>query len=625
MAWVVTNWHVSPTGNAASPGTLNAPTSLTNAVAANTGAQPGDVIWMAGTWTDFGCVVHVSGTAGNPITFKPEPNSTAILDGVAASNIVLSIASRSYLVFDGLKFDNNLYLTKTANWQGIILRACSYIQFKNCTFTHMQMLLYGCDHCTIGDASANRQNISNTWSDFCPYVKDVNGVYQPQTSGDMIGLFTNTIANPHVACTNNLIQGNDMTRAGHSCVSVGDGLGNGAVGTDHANNTINENNFHNTWYRNVALCDTGTGTVLSNNNLTDATSQPFLYSTVPGQVGAFKTSSNSLQLTGAKNYSVFNNYFANNVSTYGTIDLGSHWYQQGTWYLCETMNNTIYSNVFKANFAPGDIAFVQLWAPGAEQSFQNGAGVVAPPRLTGNVIHDNIMSQGAGTVYDYTANPQQSATGTALHYAIMMRGTLYVPAWTGLNGNSVYNNQLDTVTGNIYMDDVVYTPGPNQHIIKSLAQFNGFDANTYGNTLYSTSQAGSVLVTGLGTAQSFGAISIHTGSVIIVISNGLHSAQAFGSPTIKTATKALLSGLTTSQMFGTITVIGNVIIVSRLVGIPSGQSFGLVTAYGAQQMIPDTPTSGTDPDVADDMMIALGYPVDSADRLSDALEASQGL
>lgn len=483
----MTTWHVSPSGAAASPGTQGSPTSITNAFASGTGAQPGDTVLCAGTWSNVGVIVHISGSAGNEITIQPEPGQHAIFDGVGSNNVILNIASRSYLTFDGIEFDNTDWVTDTANFRGIILRSSSYLQFKNCTFDHVSMTIYGCDNCTIGDASSDRSNPSNVWRNMCTWVQDINSVYQPQTAGDMLILLPNTVPNPDVQCHDILIQGNDMANAGHACISIGDGLGD-AIGASYADCIVRENYLHNPWYRQIAICDDGAGTIVEDNDFRDGTTDQYLYSTVPGQVGALKTSSNAMQLTGAKNYIVRRNLFRNNVCTYAALDIGSWWYQQGTWYLVESMDNEIYENVFWSNEGAAAIAMIQFYTQAdATAGRLNGAGAAAAPRLTGNDIHDNVIKHGVGTVYDWTANPDQSATGSAQYRPIMVHAVTKVAAWTGLNGNLVYDNELDVDASEVLLLDFYdTTPNPDVvvHTPKSLSQFNGLDANVYGNVLF---------------------------------------------------------------------------------------------------------------------------------------------
>jgi hypothetical protein len=129
--------YVSPTGSAAYPGTVGAPTSLSTALSS---AGAGDIVYLApgsyrGTFT-----LGVSGTAGNTIQFIGDPLATQNIGGIAAgivrvtnylvdnanpTNAVLFTAiSQSYWSFSNIYFDayrngSTIYaftLTTCTNW-----------------------------------------------------------------------------------------------------------------------------------------------------------------------------------------------------------------------------------------------------------------------------------------------------------------------------------------------------------------------------------------------------------------------------------------------------------------------------------------------------------------------------
>ena len=91
-------------------------------------AQPGDTLIMTdGTWTDQEIDFVGRGTAGNPITLRPQTPGGVLLTGVSQMRI-----SGNYLVVSGLHFKN-----------GTIENSDHVVQFRgplgeatNCRFTN---------------------------------------------------------------------------------------------------------------------------------------------------------------------------------------------------------------------------------------------------------------------------------------------------------------------------------------------------------------------------------------------------------------------------------------------------------------------------------------------------------
>jgi len=129
--------YVSPTGSAAYPGTVGAPTSLATALSS---AGAGDIVYLApgsyrGTFT-----LGVSGTAGNTIQFIGDVTASQAIGGIAAGivrvtnylndsanptdAVLFTAVSQSYWSFTNIYFDsfrnsNGLYaftLTTCTNW-----------------------------------------------------------------------------------------------------------------------------------------------------------------------------------------------------------------------------------------------------------------------------------------------------------------------------------------------------------------------------------------------------------------------------------------------------------------------------------------------------------------------------
>lgn len=132
-----TNYFVdNANGNDLNNGTSLATAWKTIKKACNA-ATPNSIVQIkAGTYNE-NVVVNVSGTAGNPITFKNYNNDTVIIDGTGTSGTtLLTIKNKQYLNFENLTLQN---LTKN-NAQGILVESAAStttpvttLLFKNIT------------------------------------------------------------------------------------------------------------------------------------------------------------------------------------------------------------------------------------------------------------------------------------------------------------------------------------------------------------------------------------------------------------------------------------------------------------------------------------------------------------
>jgi hypothetical protein len=135
--------YVSPTGSAAYPGTVGAPTSLTTALSS---AGAGDIVYLApgsyrGTFT-----LGVSGTSGNTIQFIGDVTASQGIGGISAGVVritnylvdnanptvatLLTATSRSYFSFTNIYFESH---HNSAGFLGI-LTTCTNWSFEKCTF-----------------------------------------------------------------------------------------------------------------------------------------------------------------------------------------------------------------------------------------------------------------------------------------------------------------------------------------------------------------------------------------------------------------------------------------------------------------------------------------------------------
>lgn len=421
-------WNVTPTG-----------TGNNSLVTAEQNAQPGDTVSLTGTF-HASLVPKVAGTASAPITYTAGTGG-ATFDATGMTAPLASI-SRSYITVSGLRFTNSAYLTAPATNRGVIVRS-DHATFSGNSFTYMTMQLIGASFAKIS---------GNTWREFV--ASYVNG--KPQTSGDMLYL----VSGSH----DNEIVGNDMKYAGHALIEIGTGWG-----PTNANNWIHGNTLSNPWYRNIALADDGAGSIIENNQLLDANSVPTLYSTIAGQVGTLKVSSNAIQIIG-QHFIVRNNTILNAVAQKGVIQLGGWWYYGAGaptgGVMVQAQNNQVYSNTIQNSKGAAALAIEQDYTPGTDKAI---------PNITANIFRDNIVSS-------MTSSGAYSWDKTFHYETVLFRSFKGATVWVGMNGNQFYNNIGFSPT-NSYRYSYVNGSNATTTKVYSLVQFNAFDpTNVYGNS-----------------------------------------------------------------------------------------------------------------------------------------------
>lgn len=440
-------YYVSATGSNSNAGTF-ASAPWQSIAKANVAAQAGDTVVLSGNFVQQAIAPSHSGTASAPITYQAGP-AGATLDQaglVGGAQYMAWFGAKSYITINGIGFTNSNYVNAPVTNKGVVLRGSNHITISNCSFSHVQMQVYASSFNTI---------YNNTFHDFvASYLNAATGKpdpNHPNTQGDMLAVFGGS--------NSNVIQSNTMTDAGHSLISIGNGFG----GTN-ANNEISDNTLSNPWYRPLALSDDGAGTTIERNLIEDANSVPTLYSTVAGKVGNLSTASNGVQFAGS-NFIFRHNTLVNNTAVYGVIDLGSHWYYDSlhpNGVLVESMNNQIYNNTLYGNRAAAGVSFVV---------FMSQADVTAGravPRLTGNVIRNNIFWGNTGTPYSWN--------GTKTYTSVIYHAATFAPAWArgGFNGNTITDNDFDSAASADLID--VANAGSYTHVLQSLPAFQSYAA-----------------------------------------------------------------------------------------------------------------------------------------------------
>ncbi len=151
--------YVHPSaGSDANPGTITLPWRTFQHAAAVAGA--GDVVNLRGGTYPERVVVNVSGGAGSVIEFRNYPGETPVIDQTAVNppngnSALLTVASRSHLVFRGLVFQNYRTSSASSTPQGILLSgACQDVTITACTVHHIEQ-----NSAVLFDFSANAQGI----------------------------------------------------------------------------------------------------------------------------------------------------------------------------------------------------------------------------------------------------------------------------------------------------------------------------------------------------------------------------------------------------------------------------------------------------------------------------------
>lgn len=252
-----TNYYVDNTsGNDLNNGTSETTAWKTIQKACNV-ATPNSIVQIkAGTYKE-NIVVTVSGTAGNPITFKNYQNDVVIIDGTGTTGeTLLTIKDKSYLNFEHLTLKN---LTKK-DAKGILVESSATtatpvtsLYFKNIIVTNIN---WTANKATLPDYDDNAQPfiaygrgtsadkaISNLVIDSCEFYNNIPGYSETMSIDGNINGFS---------IKNNLVH--DNMNIG---IYAGGNYGECSVpALDHARNGTIENN---TCYNNVALYATSGG------------------------------------------------------------------------------------------------------------------------------------------------------------------------------------------------------------------------------------------------------------------------------------------------------------------------------------------------------------------------------
>jgi len=237
-------------GDNANDGTSLATAWKTIQKAANS-ATPNSTIYIKGGTYSENIVVNVSGTAGNPITFRNYANEMVLIDGAATSgNTLLTITNKSYLNFRNLTIQN-----KTVNEaQGILVETTGAATATDLSFTNITIrnIRWNANAAAIPTDTDNAQafiaygrdgGITNLTIDSCQVFDNILGFSEAVSLDGNISGFKVSNCEVH-----------DNTNIGIALIG---NYGTSTVpATDHTRNGIVSGN---TCYRNVSLYATSGG------------------------------------------------------------------------------------------------------------------------------------------------------------------------------------------------------------------------------------------------------------------------------------------------------------------------------------------------------------------------------
>jgi len=319
-------------------------------------AVAGDVVLIRGGTYNERLIPANSGNAGNYITFENYQNEEVTI--VTGSSIAIDINNRSYIIIDGLRIDDSLWLEARNSHYNII---------RNNTFT---------DSPTSGTTGNVRFISSN-------YNRILNNVVFNGNDNLLL-----------IGSDHNLVEGNNITEGGHSVWGIR--CGN--------YNVIRNNFFSNTQQKIGEVYDCGDDTyhvpnsfdstkhnLIENNEFADSSSY---YSTSGG---------NGIQYAGQKGIIRKNTFYNNNVGlgmqVYGDESLYNHY-------------NRVYHNVFYDNDCAGiassantidniyknNILFFNKGVTSGENCYGTGPAQIVYRGALGGYLFDrnNLIYQVAG-------------------------------------------------------------------------------------------------------------------------------------------------------------------------------------------------------------------------------------
>ncbi|MEX2115886.1 MAG: choice-of-anchor Q domain-containing protein [Bacteroidota bacterium] len=418
-----TNYYVDKTtGNDLNNGTSLA-TAWKTIQKACSGATPNSIVQIkAGTYNE-NIIVNVSGTEGNPITFRNYMNDVVVIDGVGTSGTtMLTLTNKNYLSFQNLTIQN---LTVN-NAQGILVETTgsntsTALSFKNITIKNIN---WTNDPLTIPTSNDNAQGyiayggdggITNITIDSCEVYNCILGYSEAMTLDGNINGFI--IKNCQIHDNTNI--GIDI--AGNYAVSSN-------PTTDCARNGVVSNN---TCYKNVSLVATSAGVYVDGGKNVIIEKNKCYENGWGIEVGCEENGTADSIIV--KNNIIFNNKQGGMaVGGYTTVTTG------------QVLNTIIRNNTFFQNNSINDGTGELFITKASNCAFENNVFYTNSQNVLMNVV--SISPQTNNTLdyncwYTPSANPNSITvnwnTSTYTSFSSYQAGAAQ-------EGNSIYSNPLLT-------------------------------------------------------------------------------------------------------------------------------------------------------------------------------------
>ncbi len=281
-------------GNDANSGL--SPTSAWKTITkANSTVQPGDTVYLTGTFTGQRIQPAVSGSAPKPITYKSLPGTTAVLDGGLGEEGIW-LQGVNYIVIDGLKVING-----TSSWFDWI-DGGDHNVIRNGTFDKAAIYIVGSDNVV------EHNTITNVGDKYAQTGDSISIHAWAPGQGNRNKILHNTIIN-----------------GGHALI----GIGYSSDTQDLLDNVIAHNILSNPWENTIGLQYRSRRTLVEYNRITDADAVDYPRS--------------GMNVMSSENIIRFNEFYNN--KRYG-IELN-------TWGGQVASRNQIYHNVFYGNALAG--------------------------------------------------------------------------------------------------------------------------------------------------------------------------------------------------------------------------------------------------------------------------------
>jgi parallel beta-helix repeat protein len=411
-------------------------------------ATPNSIVQIkAGTYNE-NVVVNVSGTLGNPITFKNYQNDVVMIDGTGTvGGTLLTITNKNYLNFQNITIQN-----KTVNdAQGVLVETSGTststdLSFKNLVIKNIK---WTSSAATVPNATKNAQGfivygrnggIKNITIDSCQVFGNILGFSEALALNGNIDGFT--VKNCIIHDNTNI--GIDII--GHEGTSTN-------AATDEARNGTVVNNI---CYKNVSAYATSAGIYIDGSKNVTIEKNSCYENGWGIEVGA--------ELNGTtQNITVKNNLIYNNQEagmSIGGFDIST----TGQVINCTVRNNTFFQNNY-ANDGVGEFTMTKA----SNCVFDNNIFYTNSQNIIMNI--ENISPQ-TGNKFNYNCWFTPSNDTNSINVA--WRGTAYTTfagyrSATSQDANSVYNNPSITTP---------VLPAPDLHLLTASACINAGNTAT---------------------------------------------------------------------------------------------------------------------------------------------------